>query len=379
MIKRSAKIFLLLAMILIPCTALKAAGTKAGETIYVPKEEIVSGNLYAAGTTITVDGNISGDLIAAAQTIVVNGQIDGDIIAASQDITVNGTVGGNIRAAGDTININGSVARNITVFGANVILGSESKIGWDAYVIGSAVTSRGTIDGEFDGYAGQALIAGKVGKDVDLKLSGNASPKLIIASGAIINGDVDYTSDTDANIAADASIAGNVQHKLPEIKNDNLFWPWLWGRLFAIFAAIVVGLVMTTVCKSCITKNLELIMEKKARVLIPGVLVCFVVPPALIVLMFTFIGIPLALIIGALWLVAFYIAKVLTAIFLGDLLIKKILKKENLSLTWSLVPGVIICWLLFSIPFAGWVFGLIAAWLGLGSLWLYVTDKSRNL
>ncbi|MFA6194959.1 MAG: hypothetical protein WC719_04515 [Patescibacteria group bacterium] len=379
MIKKTTKILLFLALLLLPLTALKAAGTKTGEAILIPKEEIVSGNLYAAGTSITVDGNISGDLVAVAQSITVNGRVEGDIIAAGQDITVNGEVGGNIRVAGSNITINGPVARNVNAFGANIILGPDSRIGWDAYVAGSILFSRGTIDGGLGGYAGQALITGKIGKNVDLKLSGKAANKLTIASGAIINGDINYTSDQAADISNDASVAGNVKQETPAVKTDNLFWPWVWGRLFAIFAAIAVGLVMTTICQNCIQKIIGLIEEKKARILIPGVIIFFVLPPIVLVLMITVIGIPLALILAALWLIAAYVAKVLTAIFLGNLLIKKILKKEDLSLTWSLVPGVIILWLLFSIPFAGWVFGLMAAWLGLGGLWFYATNKSGSL
>lgn len=376
MIKKIAKIALFLAIFLIPFSASRAAGTKAGENIYVPKEEIVSGNLYAAGGSITVDGTISGDLIVAAQSITINGKVEGDIIAVGQDITVNGEVGGNIRIAGNTLVINSIIARNVNAFGANVVLGPDSKVGWDVYIAGSNVSARGTIDGGLSGYAGQALITGKIGKNVELKLNGGTSQKLTIASGAIINGNVDYTSNVAASISPEASVAGNVQQKTPEMKVDNRFWPWLWGRFFAIFAAIAVGLVMTTVCKKCVHKMLALIEDKKARILIPGLIIFFILPPISLVLMFTVIGIPLALILITIWLMAIYIAKILAAILAGDLLIKKVLKKENLSLTWALIPGVIICWLLFSIPFVGWLFGLIAVWLGLGGLWFYVTNKS---
>jgi len=379
MIKKTAKIFLFLALLLIPFFALKAAGIKTGETVYIPKEEIVSGNLYVAGQSITIDGTIGGDLIAASQAITVNGRVEGDIIALSQDITVNGEVGGNIRIAGNTLTINGTVARNLNAFGANIVLGAESRIGWDAYIVGSNLSARGIIDGGLSGSAGQALITGKIGKNIDLKLNGGTAQKLTVASGAIINGDINYTSKLAASISPGASIAGNVQQKTPEIKVNDHFWPWLWGRLFAIFAAIAVGLVMTTIGKKCIYKVISLIEEKPVKSLLPGLLITFVLPPVALVLMFTVIGIPLALILGAVWLIAIYIAKILTAILLGDLLIKKILKKESLSLTWSLAPGVIICWLLFSIPFVGWIFGLIAIWLGLGGFWFYVTDKSGNL
>jgi len=379
MIKRITQLFILLALFLTPAASLHAAGTKTGETVYVPEGEIVSGTLYAAGGTITVDGTISGDLIAVAQSIIINGRIEGDVIGAGQDITINGEVGGNIRAIGNDLTVNGVVARNITAFGANIILGPESRTGWDVYAAGNNLTIRGIIDGGLSGRTNQALVTGKIGKNIDLNLNGGNSEKLSIASGAIVNGDINYTAENNADISADASIAGNVQKTAPPIKTKNLAWSWIWGRLFAIFAAIAVGLVMTTICKNPLNKIINFIDEKKGRILGPGLIIFFVVPPAALVLVLTVVGIPLALIMGTLWLTAVYIAKILTAIWLGNLLIKKILKKENLPLAWSLVPGVIICWLLFSVPFAGWIFGLTAAWLGLGGLWFYVANKSGNL
>lgn len=379
MIKRITQACLLLVLLLVPLSASKAAGTKTGENIYVPKEEIVSGNLYVAGQSIVIDGMIGGDLIVAGQSITINGQVEGDIIAVCQDITINGNVGGNVRVAGNTLTINGAVVRNVNAFGNNITLGTDSRIGWDVYAMGANLTFRGIIDGGLNGDANQVLVTGKIGKDIDIKLDGNSAQKLTVASGAIINGDIFYTSKIAANISADASVAGDVAQKIPELKTNTNFWPWLWGLLFSVFAAIAVGLVATTVCKNCIYSIIGLIEEKKASVLIPGLVLFFILPPIAIVLMITVIGIPLALILGTLWLIAVYVAKILTAILIGNIIIKNILKKESLSLTWSLVPGVIICWLLFSIPFAGWVIGIFAAWLGLGGIWLYVTNKSRSL
>ena len=207
--KNIFRILLGLALFLLPFTAVKAASTKAGDNIYVSKDEIVNGNLYAAGQSITIDGNISGDLIAAAQTINVNGRIEGDIIAASQSITINGEVGGNVRVAGNSLSINGTVARNVNAFGADVIFGANSRIGWDAYVAGANLESRGTIDGSLSGWAGKALITGNIGKDLNLKLA-NSNAVLTIEPGAVINGNVTYTAKNPAQISNKAEIHGQV-------------------------------------------------------------------------------------------------------------------------------------------------------------------------
>ncbi len=364
-----------LALFLFPLAAVKAADARTGNTVYIPKEEIVNGNLYAVGETITIDGTISGDLITVAQTVTVNGRVEGDVIALGQDIFINGSVGGNIRIAGNTLNINGDVARNVNVFGAKVVLGPDSHIGWDVYVVGANSEIRGTIDGSLGGQAGQALITGKIGKNVNLKLSGDSHTDLTITSEAIINGDVTYNSKNAASISPKSSIAGKVQQQSAETKKSNSAWLWLWQKLFSVFSALAVGLVLIFIGKNISAKILGKISESPAKMLLPGLVIMFILPPIALVLIFTLIGIPLALMIGAWWISATYIAKIYAAIFIGQFILKKIMVSKESSLSWSLILGVIISWLIFSIPYVGWVISLFAAWLGLGAIWFYTTEQ----
>ncbi|MFA5131594.1 MAG: polymer-forming cytoskeletal protein [Patescibacteria group bacterium] len=374
------KILLFLALILLPLGAAHAFDTKTGNSIYIAKDQIVSGNFYAAGNTITIDGNISGDLIAAAETINVNGRVEGDIIAAAQTINVNGEVGGNIRVAGSSIDLNGSVARNVNAFGSNILLGTSSDIGWDAYVAGATIESRGNIAGTLSGNAGRALIAGKIGKDVNIKISEDSkSEGLIISPDTTINGNVNYTAKNPAQVAGSASVSGVIHQTVPETKAHNWLAAWAGVKLYTIFAALAVGLILIFLGKKITPKIIAKIDEKHWRTFLPGLIIMFIVPPIALFLAFTFIGIPLALILMALWLVAIYLAKIFTAIFVGQTILQTLTKNHNPKLIWSLILGVIITWLLFAIPFVGWIIGLIAIWLGLGGLYLYASHQLRHL
>lgn len=374
------KIVISLALILLPLTAVRAASEKAESSIYVSKDEIISGNLYAAGKTITVDGTISGDLIGAAQSIVVNGRIEGDVIGAAQDITINGEVGGNVRVAGDSVNINGSVARNVNAFGSNIIMGSNSRVGWDIYLAGATADVRGTVDGSLSGQAGQANLSGKIGKNVNLDLeNGGTNQKLSITPTAIVNGDIIYTSKNAALVSPQANVSGQVQQKTPATKTSNWLMLWTWGRLFSIFAALAVGLVLVFIGKNVTIKIIEKMESSPLKMLLPGLAFMFILPPLALVLAITIIGLPLSLITGASWLIATYLAKIFTAILLGQFIIKKIFRKSDWPLVSSLVIGVIICWLLFSIPFVGWLFGLISIWLGLGGIWSYASYQLKHI
>jgi hypothetical protein len=376
------KILLFLALIIFPLGIARAADTEAGNSIYVAKDEIVSGNLYAAGNTITIDGTVSGDLIAIAQTITVNGRIEGDIIAAAQNITINGEVGGNIRVAGTAITLNSTVARNVNAFGSNIILGTTSSIGWDAYVAASNLESRGNIDGGLSGNVGRALIAGKINKDINLKISDtNLNSGLIISPEAVIGGNIFYTAKNPAAISEAAKVGGKVTQQAIKTNPTNWFAVWAWAKIYSIFCALVIGLVLIFLGKNITTKILSKLEDKPFKMLVPGLIFMFILPPIALVLAFTIIGIPLALIIVACWVIAIYLARILAAILVGQIILQSLRKKHQgeIKLIWSLIVGVIICWLLFTIPFAGWIFSLIAIWLGLGAIWTYASHQLRNI
>jgi len=376
---RGLRLLLLAIFLLLPLAAIKAADGRTGANIYVAKDDIISGNYYAAGETITIDGTIGGDLIVAGQTINVNGLVEGDIIAAGQNISINGPVGGNVRVAGNSITINNTVARNVNAFGANIVLGGNSRIGWDVYAAGAAMEMRGVIDGRLNGYAGQAVLAGKIGKDVDLNLSGKGTDsRLDVASSAMINGDLNYTSANAASVAAQASIAGQTEHKTPVTRSTNWLLVWLWAKLFSIFSVLVVGLVLIFGLKNFSNKVLSTLEENPVKNILPGLIGMLIVPPIAIIFAATVIGLPLALILAALWLILCYIAKIFTAIWIGHLLVTKI-SQEDWSLAWSLALGVIILWFVSAIPFIGWLISLFAVWLGLGALWSYAYNQYRNL
>jgi cytoskeletal protein CcmA (bactofilin family) len=291
----------LLCLFFTPFAAVQAASTKTGNAVYVSKDEIVSGNLYAAGQTVTIDGTISGDLMAVAQTITVNGQVEGDIIGLAQNITINGNVGGNVRIAGSGLTINSTVARNVNAVGANVILGPDSRVGWDAYLIGETAEARGIIDGSLSGRIGQALIAGKIGKDLNLTV-GNNDHGLTITTDAVINGDVNYTAKTVGTISAQANIAGKINQHQPANPTSNWFMIWLWQELFLIFSTIVVGLVLIFARKDMTAQILTDLAASPLKLLGIGLIILLILPPLAFVLLFTIIGIPLALILAAGWL-----------------------------------------------------------------------------
>jgi cytoskeletal protein CcmA (bactofilin family) len=377
--KKYLKIIIFLALIAWPLSSLKAATTNAGQAVFIANNEVISGNLFAAGDSITVDGVISGDLIAGAKSITVNGRVEGDVIAAAQNITINGEVGGNVRVVGNIITINGTVARNINILGSEVILSDKARIGWDVILMASTAQIKGIIDGSLNTYCKQTIISGKIGKTATLKAyDENQAQSIIISSGAIINGDLNYTAKNKADIKTGAEISGQTNYHTPPVKEKDNITVWAWGRLFSILSMILIGLIFIFIIPKNTTKFINDLKTKPGKLLLIGVIVLLITPPLTLILALTIIGIPLAAILISIWVAVIFLAQALIAIFTGELIIKELMKIQT-PMFWSLLLGVIIISLLFSLPLVGWLINLIITALGVGSILFYVTNQFKNI
>lgn len=371
MTKKTFK-FLLIGLAFLMSTPLiaKAAANQAPENIYIPKEETRDGNVYLVAQSIVVDGNINGDLICATQNLTVNGQISGDIIAVAQTININGAVAGNLRAAASDINLNGPVQKNINIAAGKINFSENAVAGQDLLIAATTADIKGSVLGNVYAYTDIINISGKIAKNVYLKTPNNSQANAInIYSDAIINGNLAYTSKTPATIINKAAITGQVSQTLPKVETKNNFISWTWGRLYSLFAALVVALVLVTLFKKKIVGLDTFFLENKKKLLLPGIIALILMPIIAIILAITFIGLPLAAILLALWFIAMYLAKIFIALAFGSWLSGKYLPKQKNNQILVLVIGVTATWLIFSIPFIGPLIALIATILGLGLIY----------
>jgi len=371
---KKAIIILALIILLAPMAVL-AYSVKTGDSVYLAKEEVLVGNLYAAGSNLTVEGKVDGDVICAGQSINITGEVTGDVICAGQSINISGNIGGNMRLAGNSINFSGQVARNAMTFGATIVTTASSTIGWDLLAAGNAFELRGDIGRDLYGGMAKANLAGKVGKNIKLNFGqqNNNGQPLTIAQTAEIDGDVNYTSNKNAVIEDGAIIKGATLHKLPEtvVKKSNFIGlTWWWKNLIAIFSALVIGLVIISFWRETIVKITDLMSNKTSSAFGWGILALLLTPIIVFILLITVIGIPLALILLALWLIALCLSKVLVGILAGRWLLNKFLPQQKNSLILGMVIGIVIVHLLFAIPLLGWVLALLATLWGLGGIML---------
>ena len=397
MTKTSLKLMLLplLAVaIFLPLSA-KAYSVKTGSAINIAQTETVDGNLYAAGSSIVIDGQVKGDVICAGQAVTINGKVDGDVLCAAQSINVLGEVAGSVRIAGSNLEINNKVGRNVMAFGGSIVLGSKAEIGMDMLIASGFANINGKINGNLHGSGGMVTINGQIGKDVALNLESEQTKKkwvaqtapLVVTANAKIGGNLSYTSSIVGQIDKKEVVGGKISRQLPPVSSQtmsqNAFLGmamiWLWCKIIGLLGTLLIGLVLVVCFKQKLLGLLDTMVEAPGAAIGWGALALFVTPFALIFLLVSIIGIPLACLVFLIWLAAMMLGKILVAIFAGLVIMGRYRHKRakngaNSETTGnmiiSMLVGVVISYALFTIPIFGWVLALIAKMWGLGILWL---------
>lgn len=389
MTKTSVKIILpLLALALFLPFSAKAFSVKSGNAINISQNETIDGNLYAAGSTLVIDGQVKGDVICAGQAVSISGKVDGDVICAAQSVNVTGEVTGSVRVVGTDININNKVGRNLNVFGASVIMGSNTQVGMDMLVGAAYANINGQIAGNLHGGGAMITLNGPVGKDVSLTLSAEKqTPVLTLTDKAIVGGNLNYTSPTVAVITKPANIAGKVNRTLPQIKNyyransmmTGMASIWLWCKMIGLFGAMLLGLFLILMFKDKILALADDMVARPGQAIGYGALLLIIGPIALIILAMTMIGIPVAFVLGLTWILIMIIGKMMVAMLTGLLLMGRYRQKKGKNdsrtetkgnLILSMIIGVTVTFALFIIPIVGWILALVAKMWGMGIIWL---------
>ncbi len=127
---------------------------RTGDTVTVPREETVDGDLYLFGGTLTMEGTVNGDVMALGGQIQVNGTVTGDVLAAGGTVAVAGTVDGDVRATGGQVELSGAVGEDAVISGGQTRLLGGGKVDGDLIVAGGQVSVDGTVGGSIEGGAG---------------------------------------------------------------------------------------------------------------------------------------------------------------------------------------------------------------------------------
>jgi cytoskeletal protein CcmA (bactofilin family) len=340
-----------------------AQQTGAGASVRVAEGETRQGDLYAAGELIEIAGRLNGDLIAAGQRIQTTGPITGDLFAAGRSVDIRGPVGDSTRVTGEQVTVDASIDGDLVVAGNRCQVFERARITGGVLAACASVQMDGAVDGDLRAGAGEVVIGGTV--------SGNAilrADRVALAPGARIVGDLDYRARTPLSSEEADRVGGTVS--FDEFVDEEsagltaasvLFWGW------QTTAALLAGILVVALFRRLVPGLVSAIAANTTVGALLGFAAFLMVPVGSFVVMITVVGIPIGVVSVLLFGVALYVAKLPIAVWAGGRLLAMAGRPEA-SPYAAMGLGVVVLYVLFAIPYLGWLVWLGATWLGLGAM-----------
>jgi cytoskeletal protein CcmA (bactofilin family) len=332
---------------------------------FIASNQVISESYIWTGNVLNFNGHALKDLILFGKEVVVRGVVEGDVIAFAQRIEIEGEVKGSVRGAGETIDMRGKIGKNVSLAGKYVNILKGAEIGWDLLAGAQRLSVEGKVDGDVKGGAGEGILGGFVGGNVELKLQ-----ELTVLPTTQIKGNLMYSASREATIPKEAKIEGKVIfNPLPTQppKPIRMRAP-LSLRLFWLLSLITTGAFLVLLLPRHLREMGSDMLDRPWLNIGWGFVVLIVTPISAIIIAITLIGIPLSLMSWAIYFIAIYLSTPIVGTALGLKILQRLLKREDVNLYLSMAVGVIIFYILQNIPILGWLMSLLGICWGLGGI-----------
>jgi hypothetical protein len=324
---------------------------RTGREVVVPADETVTTDLYASAGSVRIEGTVEGDLVASGGSVEITGQVGGDLLVGSGNAEISGEVTGDARVGAGRVLVTGSVGEDLSVGSGQTTLASSGTVGED-FLFGTGQTSlEGRVEGNVVGSTGSYKRTGTIGGTEDVNVVERGEPTF---------GDRGlYALERFVSIVVIGALLLWLFPRAVDGAADTLRRrPWaslgvgVLGAFGFVVLIVVIFLVMILLSIAFGLLQLESLLGATVFGSLTGVTVV------------TFLF----------WLLVFFGAQVVVSMVLGRLMVG-----TERSRRWiALVLGALIVVVLFSIPVAGIVLGILIALFGLGAVILEFWSRRRR-
>jgi cytoskeletal protein CcmA (bactofilin family) len=336
-------------------------------------DDTLDDSLFFHGETLIVNGTVTGNIIACAERVEINGTVGGDLITFAGKTLVSGTVQGNIFAFTKSLEVRGRVERSLHAFAETTRLEPSADIKGDVVAFTSHATSEGNVGRDLYAFAGRVEVRGNIGRNLKARVG-----RLTLLAPAKVAGNVTARVKKAENVQIDpgATVAGNTDIRVaPPHASEYLRPRFYLQRALGLAVIFLLSLFLLWVFPAFRSARLAggIELVKTAGV---GFL-AFVAPPVAALLLFIImIGIGvlagavliatlIPLLIAILWLLMLYFSKVLVGLAIGQAIIKAPAGPPA-RVALPLLAGLVVIYVLISLPIVGYVMNFLVWLLGLG-------------
>ncbi|MEM7290302.1 MAG: zf-HC2 domain-containing protein [Pseudomonadota bacterium] len=339
------------------------------DRITITANEVIDDTVIVAAEQILIEGDITGDLIAVGEKVSIRSKIGGNVIAFAEELDIESAIKGTVITAGERITIEDTgIDGNLFIAGENIRNDSAILVGGNILLAAKNAELAAQIGRELWAAASSLTFTGTTAKD--LQYYGG---ELEIGGTAQVGGDLHATVADEASFHINdyASVGGERSVELiPEEDSEHSSSDFYFGRLMKLLAAFLFGLIMYWLFPS-----LRFASALDGRELLAssafGAIALITTPLLAILVMFTLIGLPVGIAVLLLWIIAMYAAPVAAGALLGDAILSSTDQDKPIL---ALLLGLVIFFVLASIPVVGTAVRFIALIIGLGIIVRWIRD-----
>jgi cytoskeletal protein CcmA (bactofilin family) len=334
---------------------------------YATEDDRSADPVYMTGAEVRIDRPIDGDLIAAAGRIHIDQPIGGDAVLGGGSLEIHGAVAEDLRAAGGIVTVAGPVHGDAMIAAGRITLSRNAEMHGHVWLAGSSVSIDGRSRGSMKVYGRDVALLGDIYGPVDI-----SAERIQIRGSARVYGDVVYASRTEITIDPGAKIMGTVTHtpgKL-DVGERSTGIPGLKPLrpllLVALFAA---GVLLSALCPAFTRNSVRMLAAAPVKSVGLGSALFFSVPPVVILLIITIIGIPVGLALAAVHAIALAVGYLIVGFFIAQKLAQLLHRQPAYG--WQLTflaAALVLLALAASIPYAGPLALVLAMAAGLGAM-----------
>lgn len=344
-----------------------AAEFRSGNSLTVPATETIDDDLYLTGGALDLLGNVTGDAILAGNDLRISGEVGGSVMAAVRRAELRGPIGRSVRIAGGEVIVFGPVGGDVVVFGGEVTIQPSAVVQGDVVATGGTVTVLGEVGGDVRGNADELVLDGRVGGDVRLN-----ADEVHLLPQARVEGALRYRSRADAVVDPGAVVVGPTERREPSryLARDNLIG-WLGSAILRLLFGLIAGVVLVLIMPRAAANVADGVRRAPLASLLIGLALLVLLPIALVLLLITVVGIPVALIGLAFYLSALYLSQVFVGLAIGRALLPAAWGEDGRGFNLlAMTIGVILLALLrlIPVPFVSGAIAALTAMFGLGAI-----------
>ncbi|MEA3326634.1 MAG: hypothetical protein U9R53_04920 [Chloroflexota bacterium] len=357
----------------------------------IPSEQVIEQDVFLTGPQPTIEGTVNGDVFIVGSEAAINGNVNGSVFVLAEKLDLTGKVGGNLYVAAVEVNqpTDGQIDRSLYALVLSLITESDSSIGRDLNLVAMSARLQGSTSGNTAAIIGPWETLKVLWEFLNQNITGFTSNQPAVAkvetepiparSGIPHLASIRVKEkDTDPSALAEWGIEA-LKSLLNFIVVGGLVL-WMFPRKFKVWASKVKEEPLTSAGYGVLVLINGYLVPVVGLFLVSGLLIGLLVLslPSL-ALTFFGIGFGLLLTIFTIFQAAItFISKAIVAYLVGSLILSKIVPG---GLKYSFLPlllGLLIYVPLASIPYIGFVIGLLTTLLGLGAIWLGVKKISQQ-